>query len=91
MDVGHTPGYKNTSIKKSGGSKSHFFSRFNMNFETENNASSQLEVKLQKVTNDTYLKVYDIETALADKDVNVLENAINYDYQSEDLFFWGYF
>ena len=91
VDVGHTPGYKNTSIKKSGGSKSHFFSRFNMNFETENNASSQLEVKLQKVTNDTYLKVYDIETALADKDVNVLENAINYDYQSEDLFFGATF
>ena len=87
IDAGHTPGYKNTSVKKSGGSKSHFFSRFNMNFEGENNASGQLEVKLQKVTNDTYLKVYDIDTALADKDINVLENAINYDYQSEDLFF----
>ena len=47
-----------------------------MNFETEDNAASQLEVKLQKVTNDTYLKVYDIDSVLADKDINVLENAL---------------
>jgi len=91
IDAGHTPGYKNTSGIKSAGSKSHFFSRFNINFENENNANSQLEVKLQKVTNDTYLKVYDIDAVLADKDINVLENTINYDYQSEDLFFGATF
>ena len=53
----------------------------------EKNENSNLEVKLQKVTNDTYLKVYDIQTALAGEDINVLENGLSYDYQKEDLFF----
>ena len=52
---------------------------------------TNLEVKLQKVTNDTYLKVYDIQTALADEDINVLENTLSYDYQKEDLFFGATF
>jgi len=91
IDAGHTPGYKKTTAKKSAGSKSHFFSRFEMNLIDEEDKSSNLEIKLQKVTNDTYLKVYEIQTALADKNVNVLENALNYDYQKEDLFFGATF
>ncbi len=91
VDAGHTPGYKNTSITKSKGSKSHFFSRFEMSLIDEEDKNSNLEINLQKVTNDTYLKVYDVQTSLADKDVNVLENTLNYDYQKEDLFFGATF
>ncbi len=91
VDAGHTAGYKNKTDTKSGGSKSHFFSRFNMNFIDQENKSSDLEVKLQKVTNDTYLKVYDINTALVDKDNNILENSLDYNYQNEDLFFGATF
>ena len=87
IDAGHTPGYKKKTTTKSKGSKGHFFSQFKMGLIDEKNENSNLEVKLQKVTNDTYLKVYDIQTALAGEDINVLENALSYDYQKEDLFF----
>ena len=63
IDAGHTKGYKKTSAKKSEGSKSHFFSRFEMSLIDEKDKSSNLERKLEKVTNDTYLKVYDIQSA----------------------------
>ena len=67
VDAGHTQGYKIKLILNLVGSKSHFFSRFDMNFIDQETKSSNLEIKLQKVTNDTYLKVYDIETALVIK------------------------
>ena len=91
VDMGHTPGYKETTGNKSTGSKSHFFSRFTKNLVNEKNKNSSFEINLQKVTNDTYLKVYDIDSILANKDVNVLENYFNYEYQNEDLFFGANF
>ena len=73
VDSGHTPGYRKTTDKKSSGSKSHFFSRFEMNFLDEIDRSSKFEAKLQKVTNDTYLKIYDIDGALANKILTFLK------------------
>ena len=87
MDAGHTQGYKKKQLQNLWVQKSHFFSRFEMKgLIDEEDKNSNLEIKLEKVTNDTYLKVYDIETAFIDKDINVLENTLNYDYQDEDLF-----
>ena len=86
IDAGYTKGYKENDNKKSEGGRAHFFSNFNISLLEEQEKVSSLEVNLEKVSNDTYLKVYDLDTSLAEKDKTVLENKINFTYQSNDFF-----
>ena len=87
IDTGYTPGYKKKSNAKSSGGRAHFFSRFTKNFVNENEKKSDLEVNLQKVSNDTYFKIYDIKTSLVEKNQHVLENTVNFTYQNKDFYF----
>ena len=87
VDAGYTSGYKKKTSKKTSGSRVHLFSKFNINFENEELKNSNLQLDLQHVSNSTYLKVHDINTSLVDSDISILQNTLNYDYQSEDLFF----
>ena len=87
VDTGYGKGYKKTSNKKTEGGRAHFFSNFNINFLDEQEKKSSLEINVEKVSNDTYLKVYDIKTSLANKDKTVLENKVNYVYQNKDFYF----
>ena len=48
---------------------------------------SNLEVNLEHVSNDTYLKVHDIETELSDSEKNILKNEIKYQYQDKEEYF----
>ncbi|MDA7606532.1 hypothetical protein N8726_02910 [Pelagibacteraceae bacterium] len=87
VDTGYTKGYKKVDDKKSSGGRAHFFAKFNKNFIDTDKKNSNLEIDLQKLSNDTYLKIYDVDTALVKKDVNIIENKINFLYQNEDFFF----
>ena len=87
IDTGYTQGYKKKSNTKSSGGRAHFFSRFTKKFISENEKKSDLEVNLQKVSNDTYFKIYDIATSLVEKDQHVLENTVNFTYQNKDFYF----
>ena len=87
VDSGFTQGYKKKDNKKSPGNRAHFFSKFNMSFFDEQEKTSTLEVTVEKVSNDTYLKIYDIDTTLVEKDKTVLENKIDFSYQNKDFFF----
>jgi LPS-assembly protein len=87
MDVGYSKGYKKKDNKKSDGGRAHFFSKFNKSFINEEEKMSNVEVNIEKVSNDTYLKVYDIETSLAKNDKTILENKINFTYQNNDFYF----
>jgi len=83
VDSSYTKGYKKTDrIKKSEGSRSHFFSRFTYDWSKEE-YSSNLEVNLQHVSNDTYLKVHDINTELVNKDNNIIKKDLNYEFQDD--------
>lgn len=86
VDAGFTEGYKKSSATKEKGSKSHFFSKFNFDFLDTENKNSNLNINIQKVSSDTYLKAYDVNTNLANNNMDILENTINYNYQNEDLF-----
>jgi len=86
VDAGYTQGYKKNSLKKTNGGRSHFFSKFNMNFLDEKEKKSTLEINIEKVSNDTYLKVYDIKNSLANKDKTILENRIDFTFQNKDFF-----
>ena len=58
FDFGYTAGYKKTSDTKKSGDKSHYFAKFVKNFSSQNNADNNLEITLQEVSNDKYLKLY---------------------------------
>ena len=87
LDTSYTQGYKKKDNKKSSGSRSHFFSKFNLSLIEEEDKNSNLEINVQNVSNDTYLKVHDINTELAAKDKSVFENTLNFSYQNKDFFF----
>ena len=87
VDAGYTKGYKKKSNLKTPGSRSHFFSNFNMGLIDEQEKKSSIEVNVEKVSNDTYLKVYDVRSTLVDKDKTVLENKIDFIYQNKDFYF----
>ena len=83
VDSSYTKGYKKTDkIKKSEGSRSHFFSRFTYDWSKQE-YSSNLEINLQHVSNDTYFKVHDIDTELVDKDNNIIKKDLNYEFQDD--------
>ena len=57
-DIAFTKGYKSTlSSKKK--NISHLFAKYNLDLNLDNFNSSNLDINLQKVTNDTYLKIFD--------------------------------
>ena len=87
LDFGYTKGYNKTSSTKIAGEKSHFFSKFTKNFISKNNSENNLEVSLQEVSNDKYLKLYKIETNLVEYEKDILENSLNFTHENEDLFF----
>jgi len=57
-----------------------------MNFIKEEEKESGLEINLEKVSNDTYFKVYDIKSSLVDKSKTILENRVDVTYQHKDFF-----
>ena len=81
VDSSYTSGYKKTDkLKKSDGSRSHFFAKFNRDL-SKDDYSSNLEINYQHVSNDTYLKVHDIKTELADKGKNIITKDLSYEFQ----------
>ena len=86
VDAGYTQGYKTKSVKKTNGGRAHFFSKFNINFLDEKEKKSTLDVNIEKVSNDTYLKVYDVKNSLADKDKTILENSIDFTFINQDFY-----
>ena len=86
-DFGFTEGYKKTSSTKKKGDKSHFFGKFVKNFDNYLDSENTIDITLQEVSNDKYLKLYKIESNLVDHNTETLENSINFFHSSEDLFF----
>ena len=86
VDFGYTKGYKNTSNTKSAGEKMHFFSKFTKSFKGKNNSDNILNLSVQNVSNDKYLKLYRIQSNLVDYKEDTLENGINFTHEKEDLF-----
>lgn len=87
LDFGFTEGYKKTSVKKKSGQKSHLFSQFFKNYIGKNGSKNTIKFKTEDVSNDKYLKLYDIKTDIVDKDKDFLENSFSYTHENEDLYF----
>ena len=87
VDSSYTEGYKTTTSKKTSGSRNHVFANFRHNFLEKENSYSDLEINLQHVSNDTYLKVHDIKTELVESDQDILKNELKYQYQDNEEYF----
>ncbi len=70
--------------KKNDNSKSHLFYNFEKNLKVENFDNSQINFKIQKTSNDNYLKSNKIETNLIE-DSDVLENSFNLNLYSNNF------
>ena len=87
LDFGYTEGYKKTSSKKKPGDKSHFFSKFVKEFRGKNNSDNNVELVLQNVSNDKYLKLYKIKSNLVEYETETLENSLNFNSETESALF----
>ena len=86
FDLGYTDGYKKTSSTKKAGEKSHFFSKFVKNYKGKDDSDNNIELSLQEVSNDKYLKLYKIKTNLVDYNTDTIENSLNFTHENENLF-----
>ena len=64
--------------------KNHFFFNFNKDLVFDYFESSKLKIKLEKTSNDTYLRANKIKSKIV-KNENVLENSLDLNLFSEDL------
>ena len=69
--------------EKNFSSKSHFFSRSTKNLNLENFLESELDLQVQSISNDTYLKTYKLKSPII-KDTNLLTTSLGVSAYNED-------
>ena len=87
-DFAFTNGYK-SSLSNKKKSISHLFAKYKSNLNLNNFISSKLNVNLEKVTNDTYLKVFDgnLSEMAVRPDKNNLKSSIDLSLEHDDFNF----
>ncbi len=87
-DFAFTNGYKSSSSNKKK-SISHLFAKYKSNLNLNNFISSKLNINLEKVTNDTYLKVFDgnLSEMAVRPDKNNLISSIDLSLEHDDFNF----
>ena len=86
LDTSYHKGYKETTSKKTTGSRNHIFAQLDFDFSKIDSYESSLQFKTQRTSNDTYFKVHDINTSLVDSENTNLENEISYNFSKDDMF-----
>ena len=86
-DFGFTEGYKKTSVTKKSGNKSHIFAKFVKNFTGKEGSENSLNISVQNVSNDKYLKLYKIKSNLVDYNKGTLESSLEFTHETDDIFF----
>ena len=82
-------GYKSKKSKKNN-TLTHLFSRFQKDLNFENFDQSSLNISVEKVNNDTYLKVFDsnlVNTDLKPDNFDTLSSNINFNLENEKFSF----
>ena len=86
LDSSYTEGYKNTSAKKTKGSRNHIFSLMEFDLGKNKPYESLFTFKTQKTSNDTYFRAHDINTSLVNSSNTNLINEINYNFKKDNAF-----
>tara|TARA_B100001173_G_scaffold171780_1_gene148454 strand:- start:1576 stop:4197 length:2622 start_codon:yes stop_codon:yes gene_type:complete len=88
-DFAFTKGYK-SSLSERKKSLSHLFTKYNLDLNLDNFVNSNLNLNIEKVTNDTYLKVFDsnlLETAIKPSNKDKLSSSIALTFDHKDFSF----
>ena len=86
LDTSYTKGYKNITSTKTAGSRNHIFANMDFNFNQDESYESNLSLKIQRTSNDTYLRTHNIDTSLVDSKNTILENNLDYSFIKDDMF-----
>ena len=86
LDTSYTEGYKNITTTKTDGSRNHIFAQLDLNFNKNETYESNLTLKIQRTSNDTFLRAHNIDTALVDSTNTILENIIDYNLIKDSMF-----
>ena len=86
LDTSFTEGYKNPSLTKTDGSRNHIFANLDFNFDKDESYESNLSIKIQQTSNNTYFRVHDINTALVTAENTNLENEIKFSFNKNDMY-----
>ena len=86
LDTSYTEGYKNLTTTKTAGSRNHIFAQLDFNLNENESYESNLSLKIQKTSNDTYLRTHNIDTNLVDSKNTILENILDYNFIKDDMF-----
>ena len=86
LDASFNQGYKKTSNKKTDGSRNHIFARSDIDLDLETFDESKLSINFQKTSNDTYLKVHDINSKIMGSNTMMNSSiAMNFSKNNSDL------
>ena len=86
LDSSYTQGYKDTDLVKTKGSRNHIFAELDLDLAKDKPYDSNLSIKVQRTSNDTYFRVHDINTALVDEENTDLENKVSYYFSKNNMF-----
>ena len=86
LDTSYTSGYKNTSKTQTDGARNHFFSDLFFNLGKNKPYDSNLSLKIQRTSNDTYFRVHNINTSLVDSANTDLTNELSYEFSKDDMY-----
>ncbi len=82
-DFSVTKGH-DSSLNDKGGTRSHFFTNTIMDLALDNFTNSMLKINYEKTSNDTYLKLFNLESPLLFENNDVLESIIKLDLEHEN-------
>jgi LPS-assembly protein len=81
-DFSFLTGHASSKLEKEH-TRSHLFTNTLIDLTLENFNKSMLQIKYEKVSNDNYLKLFDLQSPLLVDDNNVLESEIKFDLEHE--------
>ena len=73
-----------SSLQDKGGTRSHLFTNTLVDLSLDNFKKSMLQINYQKVSNDNYLKLFDLQSPLLLGDNSVLKSKIQFDLEHEN-------
>ena len=82
-DFSYTRGYQSLRVDDSKDSRTHLFTKTIMDLNFDNFIKSDLEINFQKTSNDSYLKLFELESPLLLGDNSVLESVIKLDLEED--------
>jgi LPS-assembly protein len=83
VDFSFLTGHASSKVDKEH-TRSHLFTNTLIDLTLENFKKSMLQIKYQKVSNDNYLKLFDLQSPLLLDDNSVLESEIKFDLEHEN-------